>query len=140
MNLAEPPKQLIERYRAIPDAQARFAAVVDAATARPMLGDEFRIGTFRVEGCQVRTWLVPEYHEGRCWFRVDSDAISLKAIGGLLCDFYSGKTPDVVVREAPDVLTELGLMPHLAENRRRTLWRIREKIGAFAQSLLNDGP
>lgn len=131
---------LIERYRAIPDAQARFAAVIDAAKRRPMLPDPLRIDTFRVEGCQVRTWLVPEYHEGRCWFRLDSDAISLKAIGGLLCDFYSGKTPGLVVSEAPAVLTELGLMPHLAENRRRTLWRIHEKIGAFAKSLLKVVP
>lgn len=136
MDFAERQRQLIEKYRAIPDAQSRFAAIVEAAKNRPLLPNEFRIDPFRVEGCRVRIWLVPEYREDRCWFRTDSDAVSLKAIGGLLCDLYSGETPEAVVREAPAVLTELGLMPQLAENRRRTLWRIRKKIHDFAQSFV----
>lgn len=138
MDFVEPQRQLIERYRAIPDAQARFAAVVEAAKRRPMLPDEFRIDAFRVEGCQVRIWLVPEYREGRCWFRTDSDAVSLKAIGGLLCDLYSGETPDAVVSQSSAVLTELGLLPQLAESRRRTLRRMHEKIRTFAQSFLSE--
>ena len=120
----------------LPGIQARFAWLVEDARARPMLPDACRREEFQVPGCQVRTWLVPEFREGRCWFRLDSDAVTLKAVGGLLCDFYNGQTPAEIQRHSPGFLDQFSLGTNLAENRRRTVGRIRELIYEFAQAQL----
>ena len=99
-----------------------------------MLPSEQRRDEFLVPGCLVRIWLVPEFREGRCWFQLDSDAASLKAVAGLICDFYNGQLPQDVLATPPEFLNELNLGINLAENRRRTVWRIRELIRAFAQT------
>lgn len=116
-----------------PDPQARFAWLLEQARLRPLLPAEFRRDEFRVTGCQVRLWWVPEFRDGRCWFRLDSDAVSLKAVGGLICDFYHGQPPEAVVDYSPEFLNELNLSTNLAESRRRTVWRIREMIRDFAR-------
>ncbi len=117
---------------AIPDPQARFAWLVEQARRRPLLPPALRRDEFLVPGCLVRLWWVPELRDGRCWFQLDSDAVSLKAVAGLICDFYSGQPPADVRDHRPAFLDELSLGTNLAESRRRTVWRVRELIREFA--------
>ena len=117
---------------AIPDPQARFAWLVEQARSRPLLPPALRRDEFLVPGCLVRLWWVPELRDGRCWFQLDSDAVSLKAVAGLICDFYSGQPPVDVRDHRPAFLEELSLGTNLAESRRRTVWRVRELIRDFA--------
>ena len=115
------------------DPQQRLARLVEEARHRPALEPAARIEGNRVEGCLVRVWFVPELHAGKCVFHCDSDALSLKAVGGLLCDLYSGHTPEEIVVTNAGLLRSLGILHQLAENRRRTIARIEEKIRHFAQ-------
>ena len=125
-------QQLLAPLRALRDPQSRLAWSVAQAQHRLPLPDDLRLDQFRVEGCLVRIWLVPEFANGVCTFRTDSDAVSLKALSGLLCDYYSGDSPEGIVRHPPEFLQQLGLLRHLAENRRATVVRIGEKIRDFA--------
>src|ERR1051325_978165 len=117
----------------IGDPQQRLARILHEAAGIPALDPALRIEGNRVEGCLVRVWFVPELREGKCFFRCDSDAASLKAIGGLLCELYSGHSPEEIAMTNIGVLKPLGILPQLAENRRRTIGRIEEKIRHFAQ-------
>ena len=60
--------------------------------------------------------------------------MSLKAVGGLLCEFYSGYAPEEIAATEPGVLNQLCLLHQLAENRQRTIHRMEEKIHRFAQA------
>ena len=131
--LLEMQQQRLAELFLIGDPQQRLARVVHDAGRRPVLEAPLRIDANRVEGCLVRVWLVPEFRDGKCFFRCDSDAVSLKAIGGLLCELYSGYTPEEIAATHAAVLKHVGILPQLAENRQRTLARIEEKIRRFAQ-------
>lgn len=115
------------------DPQQRLARLVEEARHRAPLDSVLRIEMYRVEGCLVRVWLVPECRSGKCFYQCDSDAVSLKAVGGLLCDLYSGHTPEEIAASNTGLLKPLGILHQLAENRRRTIGRIEEKIRHFAQ-------
>jgi cysteine desulfuration protein SufE len=117
----------------IGDPQQRLARIVHAASSLPPIEPALRLESHRVEGCLVRIWFVPEFRDGRCYFRCDSDAVSLKAVGGFLCELYSGHTAEEIVASHFGILKPLGVLPQLAENRRRTIIRIEEKIRLFAQ-------
>lgn len=120
----------------IKDPQRRLACLVEEARHRPSLHDSLRNDSHRVEGCLVRVWFVPEFRAGKCFFRCDSDAVSLKAVGGLLCELFSGVPAREIVLFSPGVLQPLGILHHLAENRQRTLARIEENIQVFATAQL----
>ena len=116
------------------DSQQRLARLIEEARRRPALAAALRVEAHRVEGCLVRVWLIAEMRDGRCYFQCDSDAVSLKAVGGLLCDLYSGHSPQEITARSSGVLAQLTILPQLAENRQRTIARIEEKIREFAQA------
>ena len=123
---------LVERLRRLPDPQARLQLAVDLARARTGLPDALRTDAHRVHGCLVRLWFVATLRDGRCWFATDSDAVSLKALVGLLCDLNSGLRPEEIAARPTAVLEELGLLRQLAENRRATILRVADAMRAFA--------
>ncbi len=118
------------------DPQQRLARLVAMAKARPLLPDALKLDMHRVEGCVVRIWFVPELRDGRCWFQTDSDAVTLKALVGLLCEVYGGHTPSEITAHEPKFLEELGVLKQLAESRRATVLRVAEKIREFAAANL----
>jgi cysteine desulfuration protein SufE len=131
--LLEKQQRCLAELLQIGDPQQRLARIVNVATRHRPLESKLRLETNRVEGCLVRIWFVPEFLKGKCWFRCDSDAVSLKAIAGLLCDLHSGFTPEEIIATKSGVLKHLGILHQLAENRQRTLARVEEKIRHFAQ-------
>lgn len=126
-------RELLATLAGIRDPQARLQWVVDRARNRPALPDVDRREEHRVSGCQVRLWWVAEFRDGRCWFRSDSDAVTLKALTGLLAECYSGESPAEVVADPPSFLGGLGLLRQLAESRRATVLRVAEGLVAFAR-------
>lgn len=134
MTLTEKKQALRETLTRLPGGQERFAWLVEQARQRPLLEARFRTEPFKVEGCMANLWLVPEWREGRCHFRSDSDSLVVKAIAGLLCEFYSGQTPEEILACEPDFLAEAGLTQHITPNRRNGLARARARMCAFAQA------
>ena len=131
-SLAQHQSRRLAPLLQISDAQARLARLVEEARRRPALPPALRVEANRVEGCLVRVWFVNEFRDGQCFFQCDSDAVSLKAVGGLLCELYSGHAPEKILASGVGALQQLHILHQLAENRQRTLARMEEKIRAFA--------
>lgn len=131
-SLLDRERDLVGRLTALRDPQARFAWAVEQARLRSPLPDALRLESHRVQGCLVRLWLVPEFRDGRCWFQTDSDAATLRAFSGILCDLASGLPPEHLVDWRPEFLDRLGLLRQLADNRRATIGRVIDLIRGFA--------
>lgn len=121
-------------FAAIPDPQQRFSQCVERARTRPLLPEIHRTETHRIEGCQVRIWVVSRFENGRCWFESDSDALTLKALSGLLCELFNGATPEEILQAPNGFPDAWRLTRMLAENRRKTIERIAQQIQDFARA------
>ncbi len=130
--LAVKQQELLAALTRLRDPQSRFAWAVEQARKRPPLPEDLRLEAHRVTGCQVRLWFVCEFRDGRCWFRTDSDAVTLKAMTGLLGELASGATPAELATLDFAFLDQLGLLRQLAENRRATVLRVADQLRAFA--------
>jgi cysteine desulfuration protein SufE len=89
-----------------------------------------------VEGCQSQLWLVPAFRDGLCHFRADSDSSIVKGIASLICDYFSGESPETILSGDIRFLEEVGVDQHLSSNRRNGLGKVDERIKRFAQSCL----
>jgi cysteine desulfuration protein SufE len=116
------------------DPQERLAHLVAQARRRAALSDDQKTDAYRVDGCLSKLWIVPRFVEGRCFFETDSDSLIVKAVAGLLCDFYSGQIPEEIVRVDPSFLAPFGINQHLTPNRRNALARVWDTIRRFAES------
>lgn len=130
--LAEKKRDLVTRLSLLDDWQDRMSYVVDLGRKFPALPDAMKTPDHRIEGCISNLWFVPEFRDGACHYRCDSDAAIVKGIASLLCDFYSGQPPAEVLRHEPAFLAEVGITQHLSPNRRNGLGRLWAKIRDFA--------
>lgn len=113
--------------------QERLQWLVEQARQRVPLAAEFRTEAHRVPGCLANLWLVAESRAGLCYFQCDSDSQIVRAVAGLLCDFYSGQTRQAILAVEPGFLEQVGINQHLTANRRNVLSRVWERIRTFAE-------
>lgn len=140
MNLAEKQIQLTARLAAIKNGQDRLAFLVEQARRRPSLPLAMRTDAHLVPGCLAKLWLVAEFRDGRCFFACDSDSLIVKAIAGLLCEFYSDEPAEEIVSHNPDFLGPLGITQHLTPNRRNALSKVWKRIQSFAEKTNSSHP
>lgn len=70
-----------------------------------------------IKGCQSRVWLDTSFHDGRLWFRADSDAIITKGIISLLIQVYNGRTAEEIAADNFDFVEKIGLRENLSPTR-----------------------
>jgi len=134
MSLAEKQLQLIAELDALKNGQDRLALLIEKARQRPPLPPEQRVEANRIPGCLAKLWLVPSFRHNCCSFSCDSDSLVVKAIAGLLCEFYSGQPPADILAHDPGFLAPLGITQHLTPNRRNALSKIWRQIRDFAET------
>lgn len=127
-------QRIVSALEALNDPQQRLQWVVERARSKPPLPDAARTDACRVVGCQVRTWWNAACHDHRWTLAADSDAVTLKALLGLLAECYDGESSQGIVADPPDFLERLGLLRQLAENRRATVLRVVQGLVAQARA------
>jgi cysteine desulfuration protein SufE len=133
MNLAEKQQQLTARLSVFANGQDRLAGLVAEAKQRPASPPELRLDKNLVPGCLAKLWFSAAFRDGKCYFDSDSDSLVVKAIAGLLCEFYSEQTPAEIQAHDPAFLAPLGITQHLTPNRRNALGKMWERIRGFAE-------
>src|ERR1035437_10256221 len=133
MNLAEKQVELTAQLAALKNGQDRLALLVERAKKLPPPAPEFRADENLIPGCLAKLWFISQFRAGKCFFACDSDSLVVKAIAGLLCEFYSGHAPAEILAHSPDFLAPLGITQHLTPNRRNALAKVWERIRQFAE-------
>jgi cysteine desulfuration protein SufE len=133
MNLAEKQVELTSRLSALKSGQDRLAFLVEHAKKSSPLAPALRAPENLIPGCLAKLWFAPQFRDGRCFFACDSDSLVVKAIAGLLCEFYSGQPPAEILAHDPAFLAPLGITQHLTPNRRNALARVWDNIRLFAE-------
>src|SRR5665213_2515104 len=126
MNLAEKQAELTAQLAALKNGQDRLAFLVEKARQRPPLAPELRVDKNLIPGCLAKLWFVPQFCDGKCSFKCDSDSLVVKAIAGLLCEFYSGHAAAEILTHNPKFLAPLGITQHLTPIRRNALSKVWE--------------
>jgi cysteine desulfuration protein SufE len=138
VTIAEKQQQLTATLAALKSAPERLNYIVGRGRAAPALEAAFKTGDFRVEGCLANVWFVAEFSGGACHFKADSDSAIVKGMAVLLCEFYSGQSPDEIVRTSPAFLEKFGLTQLMTPNRRNSLGQIWKHIQACARRYLTE--
>ena len=114
MSIEEKRDQLVEELTPFEDPFERFAS-----RYRP--GKRPRTSLRRVQdrhfpdqGLHLATLGLSFHRRWECYFKADSDASITKGTAGLLCELYSGETPENIIALEPDFLAEVGITQHLS--------------------------
>jgi cysteine desulfuration protein SufE len=134
MTLPEKRQALIDDLTTLPDAEERFVYLLSKAKKWPPMDPALKTEARLLPGCVSRLWLYPEFRDGRCWFKMDAEALISKGIAAVVCGFYDGETPADIIATEPDFLAEAGLAQVLSANRSNALASLRKRIKAYAEA------
>lgn len=124
-----------DEYGCFGDPQELFEYIIAKNKNASPLEKEFKREEFLVKGCVSSLWLAPSFRDGRCFFKTDADSIITRGISALVCQLYSGLTPDEILSIDENFFSTIGLSDHLSLNRRNGLTQLIAKIRAFAQAV-----
>ncbi len=140
-NIEEIEQEIIDEFSLFDSWDDKYEYIIDLGKKLAPLNDQYKKDENKVRGCQSSVWLVADYHDGRIYYKAESDAVIVKGLISMLIRVLSGQTPDAIVNAKLDFIREIGMMSHLAQTRSNGLLSMVKQMKnyALAYKLKNAG-
>ena len=125
-------EEIIESFSLFDTWEEKYEYIINKNKKLPVLDDKYKLPENIIKGCQSTVWLVANYHEGRIFFKADSDAVIVKGLVSMLIEVLSGHTPDEILNAKLDFIKEIGMMNHLAQTRSNGLLAMVKQMKNYA--------
>lgn len=132
MTIEEVQQEIISEFSVFDDWMDKYSYLIELGNALPPLDQSEKRPEILISGCQSRVWLLPEFREGRIWFRGESDAVIVKGLVALLLRVVSGRTPDELASSPLHFIDDIGLSQHLSPVRSNGLLSMVKQIRLYA--------
>jgi cysteine desulfuration protein SufE len=130
--IAEAEKEIVEEFALFDSWDDKYEYIIDLGKKLPLLEDRFKIEENKVKGCQSTVWLATDFHQGKVYFKADSDALIVKGLISMLIRVLSGHTPDEILEDKLAFIQEIGMTTHLAQTRSNGLLSMVKQMKHFA--------
>ena len=133
MTIQEIEQQIIDEFANFDEWIDKYAYIIDLGKDCPVIDEKDKTEANLIKGCQSRVWVSCEYHhDGKVYFKADSDAVITKGIISLLIRVYSGQTPQDILDNEPVFIDQIGLKEHLSPTRSNGLTSMLKQIKMYA--------
>ena len=102
--------------------EEKYEKIIDLGRQISPYPAQYKTEGYLVSGCQSRVYLYSYFENGNTYFTVDSDALISSGLAALLLAAYNGETPEMILKEPPTFLEELGIPSALSPNRANGLY------------------
>ena len=133
MNTEEIQNKIIEEFSLFDDWMDKYQYIIEIGKDLKGLEENEKKDEFLVRGCQSNVWIIPDYKNGKLFFKADSDAFISKGIVALLLKVFNGRPPKEILNTNLFFIKEIGLEEHLSMNRANGLNGMIEKIKEYAK-------
>ncbi len=125
-------QQINEEFSIYEDWMDKYSYLIELGNDLPELEPALKNDQYVIKGCQSRVWLVPEFKDGKIYFKGESDAVIVKGLVALLLRVVSGHTPDEIVESDLHFVDDIGLKQHLSPTRSNGLLAMIKQIRLYA--------
>lgn len=126
--------EIIEEFSVFDDWMDKYALLIELGNSLEPLDEKFKLESNLIQGCQSRVWLQADYHDGRIYFRAESDAVIVKGVIALLIKVLSGRTPDEIIDTDLYFIERIGLNEHLSPTRSNGLVSMVKQMKFYAMA------
>ncbi|MDX8430465.1 MAG: SufE family protein [Candidatus Algichlamydia australiensis] len=129
-------EEIKKTFASCKSPQEKYEKIIALGRNLPKLDEKLMCKENLVHGCQSQMFLTTKFRDGKVFFEVWSDALISAGLGSLLKSAYSGLEPEIVIKEQPKFLEELGLLSLLSPTRSNGLKSLYLKMQQEALRLL----
>lgn len=123
---------IIEDFSLLDTWEEKYEYIIDLGKKLPALDEQYKLEENKIKGCQSAVWLVTDYHNGKVFFKADSDAVIVKGLVSMLIQVLSGHTPDEIINAKLGFIEQIGMMTHLAQTRSNGLLAMIRQMKNYA--------
>lgn len=131
-NIKETQQELIENFNLFDNWMDKYEFLIDLGKKLPDFADDFKTEENKVRGCQSNVWLHHTYDGTRIQFIAMSDSAIVCGLIYLLLIVYNNHTPQEILENKPDFISEIGLDKHLSPTRKNGLFAMLTEIRKIA--------
>jgi len=132
MTIDEKQERIIRQFNLLGDWPERYKYIIKLGQKLDPIDEEKKVDENLVRGCQSQVWLITDLNDDKVNFSADSDAAITKGLVALLVDFYSGETPDVILKTNPSFIKQIGMEDHLSPTRSNGLASMVKQMKIYA--------
>jgi cysteine desulfuration protein SufE len=130
--IGEIEEEIAEEFALFDSWDDKYEYIIDLGKKLPPLDDKYKMDENRVRGCQSTVWLVADCHDGKVFFKAESDAVIVKGLISMLIRVLSGHRPDEIVEAKLNFIQQIGMTAHLAQTRSNGLLAMVRQMKHFA--------
>lgn len=131
-HIEEIEKEIIEEFSFFEDWTDKYQYLIELGQKQNGFPKDKMTEGYRIKGCMSSVWVVPEFKDGKIYFKSDSDSIIVKGLIALLIRVLSGQTPEDIINAKLDFIEKIGLKKHLAQQRSNGLSAMIKQIKMYA--------
>ncbi len=124
--------EIVDEFSLFDNWEDKYEYIIDLGKKLEPLNPDFKIDENKIKGCQSQVWLVAEQHDGRIFFKADSDAIIVRGLVSMLIRVLSGHTPQEIIDAKLDFINKIGMTTHLAQTRSNGLLSMVKQMKNYA--------
>lgn len=132
MTIQEISNSIIDEFSCYDEWLDKYAYIIELGRSCPLIDDKDKTESNLIKGCQSRVWLSCEQHDGKLWFKADSDAVITKGIVSLLIRVLDGQSPQDILGADLQFIDAIGLKEHLSPTRSNGLLSMIKQIKMYA--------
>ena len=132
MTIEEISNSIIDEFASFDEWLDKYAYIIELGKDCPVIEEKDKTENNLIKGCQSRVWLSCEHHDGKLWFKADSDAVITKGIISLLIRALNGQTPKDILDADLHFIDVIGLKDHLSPTRSNGLSDMVKQMKMYA--------
>ncbi|MCI5051885.1 MAG: SufE family protein [Simkaniaceae bacterium] len=132
----ERQKQLIDRFTARPNREARYNLIMELGRELPKMDTKFKLEENLVPGCQSQMYLHASFDGNTLHFQADADALISKGIAALLLYIYNDLPPMQILKPPLEFFDKIQIFSSLSPNRSNGLQSLLTRMQQHAIRLI----
>lgn len=115
------------------DWEQKYEKIIEYGKKWPGISDNLKSDDLKIKGCQSQVWIKAELTaDKKIKFYGDSDALIVKGLVAILLTVYSDESPEVILKNDPIFLKEIGFDSGLSPSRANGLYSMLKQIKYYA--------
>ncbi|MFT4153120.1 SufE family protein [Parafilimonas sp.] len=130
--IQETEDEITDEFSLFDNWEDKYEYIIDLGKKLEPLDTRFRIDENKIKGCQSQVWLIAAEHDGRIYFKADSDAVIVRGLVSMLIRVLSGHTPQEIIDAKLEFIDKIGMKNHLAQTRSNGLLSMVKQMKHYA--------
>jgi cysteine desulfuration protein SufE len=130
--IQETEDEIVDEFSLFDNWEDKYEYIIDLGKKLQPLNPQFKVQENKIKGCQSQVWLVADEHDGRIYFKADSDAVIVRGLVSMLIRVLSGHTPQEIIDTKLDFINKIGMTTHLAQTRSNGLLSMVKQMKNYA--------